>query len=255
MRLGSLTLSLHPFSAARWITSQSTSSSPSTSSSSSSTTLFGTGSHPTGPTSGGTISSEPISASQTKQSATAASQSSANTSHAYSTSGGKGVFLPGQVDISSPDAQIMADSAHELLESMRHRHLQLARFFQAFNEYKANPLGGAMCADMEEKIHQLALLLRRQQRQLSAVMATVEGTYVNGGHIGQHYLYGSDLEQPLEEEEVAAPPATNWLATIRVTVLKEVIDFTVSEQKRIEQSELLTRYPAKKSTPSRSMAF
>ncbi|KAJ2849649.1 hypothetical protein J3B02_003770, partial [Coemansia erecta] len=60
--------------------------------------------------------------------------------------------------------------AQELLRSIRSRHQQLARFLQQFNEFKMNPLCGAMCADLEDKIHQMALLIRSQQAQLKRIV-------------------------------------------------------------------------------------
>ncbi|KAJ2550323.1 hypothetical protein EV175_004114 [Coemansia sp. RSA 1933] len=249
MRLGSMTLSLHPFSAARWITSQPTSPSPS---------IFGSG-QSNGPTSGGTITNdhpEP----QSKAATTPAAQNATDTSLALgiitsnsnSNSNNRSGVVNYTVPFPSADAEVIAANVHEVLESMRHRHIQLMRFFQAFNEYKANPLGGAMCSDMEEKIHQLALLIRRQQNQVLALMCLVEGVDEKDMYVPKYSLDG-EVEQPVVD---TTPPATNWLATIRMTVLNEVIDFTVNDLKRIEQSELLTKYPAKKkSPPSRSMSF
>ncbi|KAJ1727171.1 hypothetical protein LPJ61_004716 [Coemansia biformis] len=135
-----------------------------------------------------------------------------------------------------------AQTAHELLASIRRRHVRLGRFLEAFNTYKANPLGGAMCAEVEERIHQMALLIRAQQNQLK--------------HIIYEYEHGpADCALPMPA--VATTPAadygpcdaqslpiTNWLATVRVAVLKEVISFSINDLDRIEQSPLLVRFPS-----------
>ncbi|KAJ2290617.1 hypothetical protein IWW55_006084 [Coemansia sp. RSA 2706] len=127
-----------------------------------------------------------------------------------------------------------ARTAHDLLRSIRSRHAQLARFLQAFNAHKANPLGGAMCAELEEKIHQMALLIRTQQQQLKCIVDEYE--CLDGA--------GSERSEPGSwEPEAAEKPVDNWLATIRMAVLKEVVEFAGAELARIERSPLLTKYP------------
>ncbi|KAJ2683891.1 hypothetical protein GGH99_004222 [Coemansia sp. RSA 1285] len=310
MRLGSMTLSLHPFSATRWIASQeSAAHAPPAlpSDQQAPNTVFGR--HYAGPATSGSgngissesASTEPLRSKQqfpepaarqqqpadcwSPRSAAAAAATSALFSAAENTtttatatataaiatgSGGGG----GRMDITSPQAAVLAAKAHEMLESMRHRHRQLARFLQAFNAFKANPLGGAMCSEMEEKIHQMALLIRTQQHQLTAIVGIFEchgaeddendGSAVGFGSTSSSLLSNASnteatadhrlsKQKPVDTTTGAPPPATapattNWLATIRVSVLREVIDFSVTEVKRIEQCRLLTRYPAQKKT-------
>ncbi|KAJ2658314.1 hypothetical protein IWW48_004080 [Coemansia sp. RSA 1200] len=294
MRLGSMTLSLHPFSATRWITSQESATHPPPalpSDQQAPNTVFGR--HYAGPAtatsgSGNGIASEsastapPHSKQQFPEPAarqpadcwpprSAADATSALFSAAEDTSATAGGGS--RMDILSPQAAVLAAKAHEMLESMRHRHRQLARFLQAFNAFKANPLGGAMCSEMEEKIHQMALLIRTQQHQLTAIVDIFECDDENGSAADvdcsrcsssllsslsndsnmevttEHRL---NKQKPVDTTNAAPPPpataTTNWLATIRVSVLREVIDFSVTEVKRIEQSRLLTRYPAQKKT-------
>ncbi|KAJ2804943.1 hypothetical protein H4R20_002300 [Coemansia guatemalensis] len=155
--------------------------------------------------------------------------------------------------ISEAAARKMAQNAHELLASIRRRHVQLAKYMQKFNGYKANPLGGAMCADLGEKIHQMALLIRTQQNQLKDIVDEYEQHYqqtsssppsLSSSRSDSMGSVGWDQDQQKENEQVVeSPPTTNWLATIRMTVFKEVIDFTAHDLKRIEQSSLLTRFP------------
>ncbi|KAJ1805103.1 hypothetical protein LPJ77_004412 [Coemansia sp. RSA 2523] len=131
-----------------------------------------------------------------------------------------GAYITSELSFSDPMEQAML--AHDLLASIRRRHTQLVRYLQAFNTFKANPLGGAMCAEIEEKIHQMALLIRTQQQQLKSIVQFEEE----------------------EKEECEVPPASNWLAMIRVTVLKEVVEFSGNELERIERMPLLLKYPA-----------
>ncbi|KAJ2159672.1 hypothetical protein GGF46_002844 [Coemansia sp. RSA 552] len=63
-----------------------------------------------------------------------------------------------------------AQKAHDLLKSIRRRHVQLEQYLKSFNMYRANPLGGAMCAEVEDKIHQMALLIRTQQNQVRHIV-------------------------------------------------------------------------------------
>ncbi|KAJ1995530.1 hypothetical protein GGI25_001098 [Coemansia spiralis] len=193
MRLGSMTLSLHPFSAARWVAA------------------------PQAPT------------------PTPATQAVFGRYYTLPPADSKQPPSAPQCAIPSPQAEAHARKAHELIESMQHRYIQLSRFLQAYNAFKANPLGGPMCAEMEEKIHQLALLLRTQQQQLKRIV----GSY----------------EDVAEEEEAAEAPVTDWLATIRVAVLREVVDFSTNELKRIEQSALLARYPRSSPKLARQPSF
>ncbi|KAJ2654957.1 hypothetical protein IW148_006220 [Coemansia sp. RSA 1199] len=133
-----------------------------------------------------------------------------------------GAYLTSEIPCTDPCEQAML--AHDLLASIRRRHTQLVRYLQAFNTFKANPLGGAMCAEIEEKIHQMALLIRTQQQQLKSIVCEFD-----------------DKAEKEKEDEV--PPASNWLAMIRVTVLKEVVEFSGNELARIERLPLLTKYP------------
>ncbi|KAJ2583721.1 hypothetical protein IWW49_005219 [Coemansia sp. RSA 1797] len=68
----------------------------------------------------------------------------------------------------------------------------------------------------------MALLIRTQQQQLKSIVQFEEE----------------------EKEECEVPPASNWLAMIRVTVLKEVVEFSGNELERIERMPLLLKYPA-----------
>ncbi|PIA15706.1 hypothetical protein COEREDRAFT_81836 [Coemansia reversa NRRL 1564] len=153
--------------------------------------------------------------------------------------------------ISESAARKMAQNAHELLASIRRRHVQLANYMQKFNNYKANPLGGAMCADLGEKIHQMALLIRTQQNQLKDIVDTYEQRYqqtsppsLTSTRSDSIRSVGCEQEAQKENEHVVeSPPTTNWLATIRMAVFKEVIDFTAHDIKRIEQSSLLEEFP------------
>ncbi|KAJ1796392.1 hypothetical protein LPJ56_007183, partial [Coemansia sp. RSA 2599] len=144
-----------------------------------------------------------------------------------------------------------AFQAQELLRSIRRRHLQLGRFLQQFNEFKMNPLCGAMCADLEDKIHQMALLIRSQQRQLKHMVDAYDQQLVRSASAlsrssstleewEEEMHARSASPQPLENLDA---PVTNWMATIRVTVLKEVIDFSTNDLKRIETSPLLAVRP------------
>ncbi|KAJ2850660.1 hypothetical protein IWW36_001704 [Coemansia brasiliensis] len=138
-----------------------------------------------------------------------------------------------------PEPSQQAQKAHELLAGIRRRHVQLARFLQSFNVHKANPLGGAMCAELEDKIHQMALLIRTQQQQLKSIVCLYDDEQSSG----------SDDEW--QQEEFKDSPVTNWMATIRMAVLKQVVDFSTFELPRIERSPLLLRYPpAQNSKPS-----
>ncbi|KAJ2762245.1 hypothetical protein H4S06_000767 [Coemansia sp. BCRC 34490] len=270
MRLGSMTLSLHPFSATRWIAAQesATHAPPALPSDQQApNTVFGR--HYAGAaTSGNGIGSE-------QQPADCWLPRSAAEDAATTTAMAGGA----RMDIASPQAAVLAAKAHEMLESMGHRHRQLARFLQAFNAFKANPLGGAMCSEMEEKIHQMALLIRTQQHQLTAIVGIFEchddesdgSAAVGSGHSSSLLSNDSNTDaaaelrclrkqKPVDSTTGIPPPATpaatttNWLATIRVSVLREVIDFSVTEVKRIEQCRLLTRYPAQKK-PARSASI
>ncbi|KAJ2609209.1 hypothetical protein H4S08_004144 [Coemansia sp. RSA 1365] len=148
--------------------------------------------------------------------------------------------------ISESAAKKMAQNAHELLASIRRRHVQLANYMQKFNNYKANPLGGAMCADLGEKIHQMALLIRTQQNQLKDIVDSYEQRYSSPASLSStrsDSMGSGGWEQEENEHVVESPPTTNWLATIRMAVFKEVIDFTAHDIKRIEQSSLLENFP------------
>ncbi|KAJ1666854.1 hypothetical protein IW140_002489 [Coemansia sp. RSA 1813] len=238
MRLGSMTLSLHPFSAASWITPQTP---PSTSSSDEQPPNPIFGRYYAGPTSGGAISSDPATV-HSKQPAT--SVTVASSQNAF----GSSPDCDSNVNILSPQAEALAAKAHKLLESMRHRHVHLARFLQAFNAFQANPLGGAMCSEMEEKIHQMALLIRTQGHQLKTIVDVFEANHDNASSFSDCSSFMSDDPYSSFEQQPVdtTPPTTNWLATIRVSVLREVIDFFANDLKRIEQSRLLKMYPAKK---------
>ncbi|KAJ2078704.1 hypothetical protein H4R24_004283 [Coemansia sp. RSA 988] len=160
------------------------------------------------------------------------------------------VYQPQDSGLSEASAREMAQNAHELLASIRRRHVQLAKYMQKFNGYKANPLGGAMCADLGEKIHQMALLIRTQQNQLKDIVDEYEQCSEQASSppslssSRSDSMASVDWDQQRENDQVVeSPPTTNWLATIRMTVFKEVIDFTAHDLKRIEQSSLLTRFP------------
>ncbi|KAJ2355333.1 hypothetical protein GGF43_002743 [Coemansia sp. RSA 2618] len=144
----------------------------------------------------------------------------------------------GKESMRDDTAREQAQIAHDLLASVRRRQTQLARFLQAYSTHKANPLGGAMCAELEEKIHQMALLIRTQQQQLKCIVDEHDGPCSDVSSEGE-----ADDAGEAEVPE-GSPPVSNWLATIRMAVLKEVVEFSSFEQARIEESKLLTKYPA-----------
>ncbi|KAJ2494390.1 hypothetical protein GGI11_008868, partial [Coemansia sp. RSA 2049] len=275
MRLGSMTLSLHPFSATRWIAAQeSAAHAPPAlpSDQQAPNTVFGrhyAGAATSGSSNGigsESASTEPLRSKQQPADCWSPRSAAEDTATTTAMAAGGGSGGGARMDIASPQAAVLAAKAHEMLESMGHRHRQLARFLQAFNAFKANPLGGAMCSEMEEKIHQMALLIRTQQHQLTAIVGIFEchddeddGSAAVGGFGHSSSLLPNDSntdaaaehrrlrkQKPVDSTTGAPPPATaaatttNWLATIRVSVLREVIDFSVTEVKRIEQCRLLT---------------
>ncbi|KAJ2767882.1 hypothetical protein IWQ56_003156, partial [Coemansia nantahalensis] len=67
-----------------------------------------------------------------------------------------------------------AQTAHELLASIRLRHVRLTNLLNTLGTHRANPLGGAMCATIADKIHQLCLLIRAQQNQLKNIIHDYE---------------------------------------------------------------------------------
>ncbi|KAJ2704191.1 hypothetical protein FB645_003495 [Coemansia sp. IMI 203386] len=146
-------------------------------------------------------------------------------------------------DDSMDTDNFQALQARELLKSLRSRHQQLARFLQQFNEFKMNPLCGAMCADLEDKIHQMALLIRSQQVQLKDMVDAYDQRLERSTSTGSSMVeWEEEMKAPQPLEKLDAP-VTNWLATIRVSVLKEVIDFSANELQRIEASSLLAKCP------------
>ncbi|KAI8322997.1 hypothetical protein GQ54DRAFT_126117 [Martensiomyces pterosporus] len=155
-----------------------------------------------------------------------------------------------------------AHKAHELLSSIRDRHTQLARFLQEHRMHKANPLGGAMCQYIEHKIHQLALLIRTQQTELKRIVDSYENLHAHPVPVSRSSSIkdweevqsrSADAFTPPKEEQPGdasqkqqqddtAQRGGSWLATMRVTILKEVIDFSTNDLKRIEESPLLAGF-------------
>ncbi|KAJ2781564.1 hypothetical protein H4R18_002796 [Coemansia javaensis] len=155
--------------------------------------------------------------------------------------------------VSEDELRLQAQKAHELLASIRRRHAQLGRFLEDFNMHKANPLGGPMCAEIEEKIHQLGLLIRAQQIQLKHIVDEYElgpcapppPCYVRYEGAVEAAAAGPDAppSSPAASFDSTSLPITNWLAVIRLAVLKEVVTFSIQDIDRIERSPLLARFP------------
>ncbi|KAJ1720703.1 hypothetical protein LPJ53_004699 [Coemansia erecta] len=146
---------------------------------------------------------------------------------------------------------LKALKAHSLLSSIHTRHQHLGRFLQEYNAFKANPLGGAMCQTIEDKIHQMALLIRGQQTELKQIIDEYDGM---GRSESTHSRVSSfeqlaELEEAEEERRASLPelslePApANWMASNRAMVLREVVSFSTDELPHIEKSQMLEKYP------------
>ncbi|KAJ2704287.1 hypothetical protein H4R19_005252 [Coemansia spiralis] len=130
-----------------------------------------------------------------------------------------------------------AQTAHELLASIRLRHVRLTSLLNTLGTYRANPLGGAMCTEIAHRIHQLCLLIRAQQNQLKNII--------------HDYEHG-----PVDCTVPAAPaaaadgaacnaqpaPVVNWMEAARHALLAEVTQFC-TDLPHIEKSSLLARFP------------
>ncbi|KAJ2785752.1 hypothetical protein GGI15_001812 [Coemansia interrupta] len=158
---------------------------------------------------------------------------------------------------------LKALKAHSLLSSIHTRHQHLGRFLQEYNAFKANPLCGAMCQTLEDKIHQMALLIRGQQTELKQIIAEYDSGLVRSESTSSRV---SSFEQLAELEEMEErrgnlpelslePAPTNWMASNRAMVLREVVSFSTDELPHIEKSRMLEKYPplpagARSRTPS-----
>ncbi|KAJ2003488.1 hypothetical protein GGI04_002003 [Coemansia thaxteri] len=154
--------------------------------------------------------------------------------------------------------------ARELVASIHARIARLGAFLQSHSFYKSNPLGGAMCAEYEYRIHQMTLLICTQKAELKRIMSDFEErrlTRTASTRSGSSSL--EDWEEVRAQSAAATPPANdsaaacsdsqppaNNLATIRINLLKEVIEFSTTELKRIESSPLLAVRPSSPSSPS-----
>ncbi|KAJ1933117.1 hypothetical protein FBU59_006142 [Linderina macrospora] len=123
----------------------------------------------------------------------------------------------------APSPEMFAARAKALLKSIHARYRQLCKLSMRLQSFKANPLGGAMCEDIEYRMHQLALMIRSQMRDL----ARVEAEFAE--------LPLDELRQKLLQREV---PSFNESSAIRNTILKEVIEFYTNDVPRIEQSSM-----------------
>ncbi|KAJ1862992.1 hypothetical protein LPJ73_000631 [Coemansia sp. RSA 2703] len=158
---------------------------------------------------------------------------------------------------------LKALKAHSLLESIHNRHQHLGRFLQEYNAFKANPLGGAMCQTIEDKIHQMALLIRGQQTELKQIIDEYDGLTRSESTHSRVSSFEQLAELEEQEElrrsslpELSLEPApVNWMASNRAMVLREVVSFSTNELPHIEKSPMLEKYPplpagARSRTPS-----
>ncbi|KAJ2724027.1 hypothetical protein GGI07_002232 [Coemansia sp. Benny D115] len=157
--------------------------------------------------------------------------------------------------LSNADYQ-RAMECYDLMASLQERSRQLSYLLHQFGQHKANPLGGAMCADLETRIHHLALLIRGQQLHLKQLVDEYNANLFPRSSSTRSRC--SSLEEYWEEEVSSSPtrtlpgssvigsqdvPVVNWLATTRMAILKEVVDFTCVDLKDIESSLLFIMYP------------
>ncbi|KAJ1895566.1 hypothetical protein LPJ66_004517 [Kickxella alabastrina] len=160
-----------------------------------------------------------------------------------------------------------AIQAYDLLDSIRGRQNQLGRYLQEFSTFKSNPLGSAMCNNLEDKIHQMALLISRQQVELKRIIDKYDQSLVRSESTTSRVSSLEEWEEEMQTKKFTLlpgcaelqnqeAPVTNWLSTSRMSTLKEVIEFSANDLKRIEASSLFTKYPPppppRKRTPSMS---
>ncbi|KAJ2071936.1 hypothetical protein GGI09_009199, partial [Coemansia sp. S100] len=67
-----------------------------------------------------------------------------------------------------------AQEARGVVSAMEARYAQLSRLMGALSYYGQNPLGGAMCAEYENKVHQMALLIDGQITKLRRMVSECE---------------------------------------------------------------------------------
>ncbi|KAJ1942361.1 hypothetical protein EC988_006511 [Linderina pennispora] len=130
--------------------------------------------------------------------------------------------FPADTPKSSPEH--LAKRAGALLKGIHARYRQLCVHSMKLQSFKANPLGGAMCEDIEYKMHQMALMIRSQMHDLARVEAEFSEL---------------PLDVLREQQLKRDVPSFNEPSAIRNTILKEVIEFYGNDLPRIEQSSLL----------------
>ncbi|KAJ2890046.1 hypothetical protein GGI21_006326 [Coemansia aciculifera] len=154
-----------------------------------------------------------------------------------------------------------AQEAHKIVLSIERRYARLLKLMQVLNFHSQNPLGGAMCAEYQNRIHQMALLINGEITNLKRMVGECELRLTRSASSQSrssslaadweeiHALsnsssccYGDDDDDTAAANEgsnratrAESPPANN-LSTIRFRLLSDVNTFFTTELAHIKAS-------------------
>ncbi|KAJ1820306.1 hypothetical protein GGH91_002658 [Coemansia sp. RSA 2671] len=152
-----------------------------------------------------------------------------------------------------------AQEARELVSSIEARYSHLIALMNALSHFSRNPLGGAMCAEYEYKIHQKALLISGQITKLRRLVGECELRLTRSASSQSRSSSLADWEEvcALSNDGIVGasspassqpdlPPA-NSLKDIRFRLITEVSQFFNAELSPIKAS--LAPFAVQPSTP------
>ncbi|KAJ2754189.1 hypothetical protein H4R27_002123 [Coemansia aciculifera] len=141
-----------------------------------------------------------------------------------------------------------AQEARDVVSSMEARYAHLSTLMRALNYYGQNPLGGAMCADYENRIHQTALLINGQITKLRRMVGECELRLTRSISSQSRSSSLADWEEvramsndynnddpPMSASNSDLPPA-NTLKEIRLRLLTGVSQFFNIELPHVKAS-------------------
>ncbi|KAJ2244243.1 hypothetical protein GGI13_006302 [Coemansia sp. RSA 455] len=145
-----------------------------------------------------------------------------------------------------------AQEARGVVSAMEIRYAQLSRLMGALSYYGQNPLGGAMCAEYENKVHQMALLIDGQITKLRRMVSECElrltrsissqsrssslADWEEVRAMSVDYNNDDDNDNAPKSASNADLPRANSLKEIRLRLLTEVSQFFHIELPHIKAS-------------------